>query len=174
MFPNPSRIIELIDIRPGMKVADFGCGSGHLTIEMAKRVGGDGVVYAFDVQKEALEALKSRALSENLSNLEYRRVDLEAEKGTHLTDGLMDVVLISNVLFQSEDKNAMAKESFRILKPEGRTAVVEWKPAGKLGPPEKMRVEKDDMRKIFTQSGFTENREFEAGESHYGIIFMKQ
>ena len=106
-FLNPLKIVENLDIRSGMKVADFGCGAGHFTIEIAKRVGKKGVVYAFDVQKEVLEALKSRISEHLVDNIEMRRVDLEAEQGTKLADELVDIVWISNVFFQAEDKNAM-------------------------------------------------------------------
>jgi len=175
MFLNPSRVIELLDIRPSMKVADFGCGAGHFTVEMAKRVGGNGIVYAFDVQEEVLGALKSRVALENISNIEYRRADLETENGTQLVDSLVDVVLISNVFFQVEDKDAFVKESFRILKNGGRVIFIDWKLSGdKLGPPQNMRVEKDKARDLFTKAGLIEDREFNAGDSHYGLVFIKR
>ncbi|MBU1091853.1 methyltransferase domain-containing protein [Patescibacteria group bacterium] len=174
MFLNPSRVVELLDVRSGMKVADFGCGSGHFTVEMAKRVGGDGIVYAFDVQKEALGALKSRSALENISNIEYRRVDLEIEGSSLLADNLVDIVLISNVLFQVEDKKSFAKEAFRVLKSGGCVIFIDWNPsADKLGPPQNMRIGEDEARVLFTGVGLVEDRGFKAGDSHYGLVFKK-
>ncbi|MCF7835684.1 MAG: methyltransferase domain-containing protein [Candidatus Marinimicrobia bacterium] len=175
MFLHPSRIVELLDVRPGMKVADFGCGAGHFTIEIAKRVSKDGIVYAFDVQKEVLDALKSKAVLENVANIEYRRVDLEAENGTQLADDLVDVVLISNVLFQVGDKESLAKESSRILKSGGRIVFIDWKlSASLLGPPKSSRIDKESAIKLFSNVGLTVEKDFDAGDSHYGVVFMKR
>ena len=175
-FLNPSEIVDKFDIRPGSKVADFGCGSGHFTVEIAKRLGDEDKVYAFDVQEPVLDALKGSIDSENLANIEPRRVDLETENGTGLADGLLDVVLISNMLFQSEDKNAVAKEAYRVLKSGGKVIVIEWSldfARDKIGPTKEMRIEKGELENIFTGVGFKIDRDFEAGESHYGLIFLK-
>jgi ubiquinone/menaquinone biosynthesis C-methylase UbiE len=173
-FLNPAKVVEDLDIRPGMKVADFGCGSGHFAVETAKRIGKEGVVYAIDVQEEVLDALKGRAAVEHLPNMEIVRADLETPCGSHLADNLVDLALISNMLFQVEDKHAVAKEASRILKPGGKAVVIEWKlSADRMGPPKEVRVSKETMRDIFTQAGFIMDREFNAGENHYGIVFKK-
>lgn len=184
-FLNPSKIVDEFDIISGMKAADFGCGAGHFSIEIARRAGKEGIVYAFDVQEEVLEALKSRAILEHLPNIETSRVDLETEKGTRLTDGLLDVVLISNMLFQAERKDIVAKEAARVLKSGGRAIVIEWKMSANnpelgqaqygasLGPLKEMRVAKETLQDIFIKAGFVVNKEFEAGDSHYGVVFTR-
>ena len=174
VFLKPSQIIKNFDLEHGMIVADFGCGSGHYSVEAAKIVGKSGKVYAIDVQKEMLEAVKSRSEAEGLDNLEIIRADLELSEGSHLASGIADAVIMSNILFQSEDKNAIAEEAFRILKVGGKIAVIEWdKRAGKIGPSPELRVSAEDARKIFEKAGFNSEGEFEASESHYGIIFRK-
>lgn len=177
MFLNPALVTDKFDIRPGMKTADFGCGSGHFTVEMAKRVGNNGRVYAFDVQKEVVEALKSKIKLNSFSTVEIARVDLEKENATGLKDGLLDFVLLSNILFQAEDKGAIAKEAHRVLKSGGGVGMVEWSfdigQDKKLGPPKEMRIAKDSVKGIFTKAGFSFEKEFDAGDDHYGLIFRK-
>lgn len=173
-FLHPAKIVDKLNIIPGIRAADFGCGSGHFTVEMAKRIGKSGTVYAFDVQKEVLSALKSKAALEHLNNVEMRRTDLEEVNGTQLAEGLLDFVLLSNVLFQVERKEAPVKEAFRVLRPGGRAAVIDWKPAsGGLGPPDELRTKKDVINSIFLEQNFVFDREFEVGDFHYGLIFMK-
>ena len=137
MLINPKDIVEReLGLAPGMKVADFGCGSGHFTTEIAKQIGRDGMVYAFDVQEEALSAVKSRASAMDIDNIETARINLEIEKSTALTGGLVDLVIISNMLFQVENKEAVAREAFRILKLGGKVIVIEWDVSSALaGPP---------------------------------------
>ena len=49
---SAENIIRYIGIDSGQKILDFGCGSGHYTIPIAKVVGEKGVVYALDEDKE--------------------------------------------------------------------------------------------------------------------------
>lgn len=52
-------------------VIDATCGNGHDTVFLSNKVGPDGKVFAFDIQKEALIKTKERALKNNLNNIEY-------------------------------------------------------------------------------------------------------
>jgi len=45
---NTSSVLELLDARPGERVCDFGCGSGEVTLELQKLVGGEGAVVGVD------------------------------------------------------------------------------------------------------------------------------
>lgn len=182
-------------LEPGMAVADFGCGSGHYTIAAARIVSppaGGGTVYAIDVQKELLQAVKSHAEINNLKNIEIVWADLEVTEGSHLASNSLDFVIISNILFQAENRGQIAKEAFRVLKSGGKTAVIEWavgdeprsprseagcqgreREPGKVGPVLEKRISKEEVQQIFLQEGFKMGREFQPGENHYGLIFMK-
>ena len=157
-----------------MVVVDFGCGSGHYTIAAAKRVGEKGRVYAIDIQRDLLQAVKSTAELNNLKNIEIIWADLDLAQGSRLADNSVDFVIISNILFQSENRQQIAKEAFRILKDKGRVAVVEWaRENEKTGPPMKNRITKEETQNIFLEQGFKLEKEFQPGENHYGIIFKK-
>ncbi len=125
MFVSPKKIIEDLGVAPAMAVADFGCGSGHYSIEAAKKVGKSGKVYAVDVQQDMLGFVRTRAKTEDLDNIETIWTDLETPDSTRLSAGTVDLVLISNILFQAEDKNKIIQEAFRILKSGGRVSVIE-------------------------------------------------
>lgn len=173
-FVRPEEVVKNFGLEPGMVVADFGCGSGHYTIAAAKIVSKNGTVYAIDVQKEMLQAVKSRAEINNLKNIEIIWADLEAPEGSHLASGSLDFVIISNILFQAENHGQIAKEAFRVLKNEGRVAMIEWLESfGGLGPRPEDIVSRDNCKKIFTEEGFILDKEFDPGEHHYEIIFHK-
>ena len=174
IFLDPERVVDAIDIRPGMRVADFGCGHGYYTIPFAKRVGDKGKIYAFDVQEAAVEAVRAHARLNHYANVEARRVNLEKDRATGLHDNTVDMAFLANIFFQAEDKPALARETYRILIPGGIAAVIEWqKTGGQLGPPVSLRISQADIEALMTQAGFRKERTFEAGAMHYGLIFRK-
>jgi len=164
----------MFDLEPGMVVADFGCGSGHYTIAAAKRVGEKGRVYALDIQKDLLQAMKSTVELNNLKNIEIIWADLDLSQGSRLADNSVDFVIISNILFQAENRQQITKEALRILKDGGGVAVIEWdREGGKTGPLLEKRVAKEEARNIFLEQGFKLEKEFQPGDNHYGLIFKK-
>ena len=69
-FCDPKQTVLQLGLREGMKVGDFGAGSGHYALMAAKIVGDKGRVYAVDVQEDVLRALKSEASAKGLHNVE--------------------------------------------------------------------------------------------------------
>lgn len=174
-FVSPEQIVKNLGLEAGMIVADFGSGSGHYSIEAAKIVGKAGRVYAIDIQKEMLQAVKSRGEISGLENIEIIWADLEIAGSSKLPDNSIDAVIISNILFQSGAKENIAKEAFRILKSGGRLGVIEWLTnSGKIGPSGENRISFDTAVKIFSEVGFGMVNQFDAGDNHYGILFKKK
>lgn len=172
MFSNPEQNIEKVHIDPGMKIADLGSGAGHYSIAAAKLVGPSGNVYAVDVQKELLEKLKNESLQQGISNIELIWADLDEPMGTKLADNLVDRVIIANVMFQVEDKDALLAEAKRILKPKGKVLFVDWSDSfGGLGPQDSDIIRADVARTMFESEGFEFEKDIETGDHHYGLIF---
>src|SRR5215212_4110352 len=65
----PSKAIDLLELKPGMAVADIGAGSGYYSSRIAKRVGPTGHVYATDIQPGMIALLERRIKSEGLTNV---------------------------------------------------------------------------------------------------------
>ena len=53
--------MDILGIAPGKAVADIGAGSGWFTVRAATRVGAGGVVYAVDINPEAIRYIGDRA-----------------------------------------------------------------------------------------------------------------
>lgn len=173
-FVLPDQILRELNLEEGMHVADFGAGSGAYTISASKRVGSSGRVYAIDVNKEMLDKVKKDGAKEGRFNIEIVWGDAETKNGTKLAPSSMDRVIMSNVLFQSEDREGMAKEANRILKTNGMVLLVDWSSShGGLGPKEDHVVLPAEARRLFLNNGFAEVREVSSGDYHYGIIFRK-
>jgi SAM-dependent methyltransferase len=64
-----NRVMDILGIARGKAVADIGAGSGWFTVRAARRVGGGGLVYAVDINPEAIRYVDERAQKEQLQNV---------------------------------------------------------------------------------------------------------
>ncbi len=179
-FLNPDAVVGEFGVTPGMRIADFGCGAGHIGILVAQQVGKDGFVTALDIMEDKLDSIKARAKAAGLENIDTKRANLEVMGDTGLGDGTQDMVILINILFQSNKKADILKEAKRVLKSGSTAILVEWKkdiggqtPQANPGPPNELRTESADMQAIFASENFTLVRQFNAGQFHYGMIFRK-
>jgi ubiquinone/menaquinone biosynthesis C-methylase UbiE len=173
-FLNPETTVNSLNVLPGMQVADFGCGSGHWAIVLAKLVGLSGTIFAIDVQESALEATRSRAKQANIQTIETLHADVEIPGATKLKTSAVDAVLISNMLFQADEKSTVVTEAARILKPGGRVFLIDWDATESLaGPPAPQRIPRRYAEQLFQDAGLQFDKEFNAGSHHYGLMFRK-
>lgn len=172
-FLNPLDTIKQLGVKKGMIIADFGCGAGYFSIPLAKLVGGEGKVFAFDVLETALESVKGRARLEGLFNIETRRCDLEKENSSGLENDSIDLVVMANILFQSDDKNGIIKEAHRILKNEGQVIIIDWKPEQPMGPKADSIVSIESIKEIAQTLGLKFLNDLSIDKYHWGVIFSK-
>jgi ubiquinone/menaquinone biosynthesis C-methylase UbiE len=168
-FLNPQEVLNELKIEGQMIAADFGSGSGGWAIPLAKRLK-FGKVYAIDILEEPLSALKSKAEIQRVYNIET--ISSNVEKGVKLPDFCCDLVLLTNLLFQVEDKKRVLTEAKRVLKNGGEILVVDWFPEAIQGPKEG-RISPDEVKKMAENLNLKLEKEFQAGIFHYGLIFSK-
>jgi len=172
-FLNPKELVARFGVREEMNIADFGSGSGEIAVLLAQVVGEKGAVSALDVLPSALEAVQARARSAGLKNLIPIRANLEAPGGSMLGDNTQDMVLMANILWQSEKKKEIIDEAARILKHGGIATAVEWENGSIAGPPSNMRIGSDELSNLMASSGLKFVETFPAGGFHYGLIAKK-
>ena len=171
---QPSQNLEHVGIQPGVHVADLGAGSGFYTIAVAKMAGPEGKVFAIDVRKDMLDKIQTAAQENSLGNVVAAWGNLEVEGGSRLRDESVDVALVTNTLFQIEDKAGLAKEVVRILKPKGSLVVIDWKESfGGMGPSPDSVVSSEEAVDLFTLAGLTKDSDIDAGEYQYGFVMTK-
>jgi len=173
-FINPQEIIKNLPLQEGMVVADFGCGSGFFSLAMAEKIKPNGQVVAIDIWKPALDVLTLKAKLTGLFNIiETKQGDLEAPKTLNLKENYFDLVLVSNVLFQIEDKTAVLKEAYRILKPNGYLVIIEWQPEKLPNAPLLKAIDKEPLIKLVAEIGFEIDREIASLPTHYSLLAKK-
>ncbi len=171
-FADPAKNIAALGVEEGMKAADFGAGSGAYTLELARAVGESGRVYAIEVQRDLLRRIRNDSHARGFdSHIEFIWGDVEERNGSKIADGLLDFVLVSNLLFQLPDKRAALLEARRVLKSTGRLALVDWSDSyGGMGPQKADVIKKDEAFDIARKAGFDLVGEFAAGAHHYGLL----
>jgi len=172
MFTDPVKNLKAFGLSENMIVADLGAGSGFYTIPAAEMVS-RGKVYAIEIQKDFLITIKNKATENHLNNIEYLLGDIEKIGGTKLKDSIVDAVIVSNILFQVEEKDKLITEIKRILKPIGKVLLIDWSDSSyPIGPSTDKIISKNKAKEMFEKEGFVLEREIDAGIHHYGMILV--
>ncbi len=171
MFVNPEKNVAQLGLMPGMCVADLGCGTGMYALSCATRIP-NGKVFAVEIQKGLLSSLSQEASDRKLNNLHTIWGDIESVGGTKMADNSIDVCIVSNVLFQVENKENFLKEITRIIKKGGKVLIVDWADSfNSMGPIKEKVISKEKAQTLFTSKGFVHKEDIITGDHHYGIIF---
>jgi len=159
----------------GEKVADLGCGAmGFFILQAAKLIGDQGTAYAVDIIKEVLSSVEGRARVEGLLNVKIVWSDLEKYGATNIPTESLDAALLVNTLFQTKNRLEVIKEAYRLIKPKGRLLIVEWKKiTSPFGPSLHLRLASEEVKEMANSLGLKLEKEFAAGNYHYGLIFVK-
>jgi ubiquinone/menaquinone biosynthesis C-methylase UbiE len=125
-------LVTLLDLKPGMRVADVGAGFGAWTVRLAKLVGPSGHVYATDIGAAQLASLRDYTKREGLSNVTV----LEgAADSTNLPAVCCDAILIRDAYHHLTQPEKIVASMAAALKPGGRLAVIDFPPRPKSEVP---------------------------------------
>ncbi|HXG87052.1 MAG TPA: class I SAM-dependent methyltransferase [Vicinamibacterales bacterium] len=150
IWQMPDRVMDALGIAEASVVADIGAGSGWFTVRLARRVGPNGKVYAEDVQRLMLEAIKRRVDAEGLLNV----VGVLGEgSDPQLPRGKLHAVLMVDAS-EIVDRVTLLRNLARSLRPEGRIGIVDFKlTGGGPGPPTEERVSPEVVARDAANAG---------------------
>jgi ubiquinone/menaquinone biosynthesis C-methylase UbiE len=167
-WQDPEEILSVIGIIPGMVFVDMGCGDGYFALPAARRVGRSGKVYACDIDDEAVERLRQRAVQERLDNL-FTKIG-EAEK-TIVCEGCADIIFFGIDLHDFRDPAQVLLNAKKMLRPGGSLVDLDWKDQPMpFGPPQEKRFPVDKARNLIESAGFNGVSVQDSGPYHYLII----
>ena len=145
-------LIRMLDLRPGMIVADIGAGSGYFTRRMSPPIEPGGSVFATDIQPEMLEYLQTSLALEGIKNVVpiLGRVD-----DTGLAEDSVDLILLVDVYHEFDHPWEMARSMHRALRPDGRVALVEYRAGDDSVPIKPLHTMTEAQAKLeFEAAGF--------------------
>jgi len=167
-FLDKNAILANLTIMPGQIVLDAGCGNGYMAKEFAKLMGKTGKVYALDSDIRLIEILKGETEGTIIEPLVG---DITEE--TKLTASSVDLIYVSTVIhgFSEPQMEGFVREAKRLLKPNGRLAIVEIKKQDTpFGPPLDKRFSPEELKRAIS---LIPTRLIDVGQFFYMQIFGK-
>jgi len=118
-------MLRVLDLEPGQRVLDFGCGTGEPALQIARWIGPRGQVLGLDVAGPMLVVARRRARLLGIRNVRFRRGDI-----TRLSDraGFDRVSSRFGLMFAHDVPEALVRVR-AVLRPGGRAVFAIWGPA---------------------------------------------
>ena len=128
---DADRISALIEVKPGMRVADVGAGSGWMTVMLARMVGPAGHVFSTEIDDRALGKIRSAVAAARLDNVTVIRA---TGRDTGLPPACCEAIILRRVYHHLTDPIDTDRGLFRALRPAGKLAVLDFRPSILLWP----------------------------------------
>ncbi len=118
-----ARIAEVLGVKPGMNVGDIRAGSGKWSVDLARRVGTTGQVYATVGPSPAHEIYETVAAAgvDNVTVITRTPGNLP-----RLPIGCCDAILVRAVYHDFKDRQQLAHSLFLNARPGGRVAIIDF------------------------------------------------
>jgi SAM-dependent methyltransferase len=121
-WPWLTRLIDVMDLRPGMTAADIGAGTGWWAAGMARHVGATGRVFANEITEPLLEQIRQTAEESEVDNL---TLVLGSETDAKLPPECCDRLLVRYTYHEFRHKDPMNAAMFAALKPDGLLVIID-------------------------------------------------
>ena len=156
---HTSRFLDALSVEEGQVICDLGCGNGYHSLDLAERVGEEGLVIGVDIQPEMLDLLRWRAEERGVDNV---AVVIGEFDDPRLPPQSCDLILMADVYHELSHPAEVLGHLRRALRPGGRVAALEFRaedPAVPIKPKHKMS--KAQVVAEFSANGFELVEEFD-------------
>ncbi len=134
VFACRKQILEAIQLKPGMAVADVGSGTGLYLGPLSHSVGTEGKVFAIDISPKFAKHLRDRAKQEELTNVE---VVLCSDRDVNLKANSIDRAFICDVYHHFEYPESSLKSIHRAMRDGGKLILVDFYREPQVSPERK-------------------------------------
>ena len=160
------RVMDILEIAPGKTVADIGAGSGWFSVRAARRVTQTGLVYAVDINPEAVRYIQQRAEREGIGNI---KAILSKPADPLLPPQSTDAVLLLKTYHEIAEPIALLRNLRKSLRPGARVGIID-----RNGTAENHGVNQDIVVREAGQAGYKLISTYEfvkADKEDYFLVF---
>ena len=119
---QPEKVMDVIGVKKGMVIGEAGAGRGYLTFKLSPRIGESGRIYANDIDKNALKAIRDRCAQEGIHNITTVLGGV-ADPLFHVND--LDMVIMLHAFHDFEKKVEWLKNVRRYMKPMAPLVIID-------------------------------------------------
>lgn len=174
IYANRHAILEVLELQPGMDVADVGAGTGFFSRMIAEEVGPEGNVYAVDISEPFLEHISETADEAGLTNIELVLCD---QHSTKLPADSVDAVFICDTYHHFEHPEDTMASIHAALRENGKLVIVDFERIEGVTTPfsiEHVRAGKGTFTDEIKDAGFDYVREADIMDDQYVLVFTKR
>ncbi|HLF35253.1 MAG TPA: methyltransferase domain-containing protein [Cyclobacteriaceae bacterium] len=147
-----ARILELAKVERPEVIIDLGAGTGLFSIELAKIYPGSKI-YACDISNIMINWMNEHIMMKYENIIPLRMEEYQVP----LKDGIADFLLMINLHHELDEPVKTLTECHRILKPNGRLAISDWKKdRTEHGPPAEIRCDPGEIKEQLLNAGFNQ------------------
>ncbi|HKO31611.1 MAG TPA: methyltransferase domain-containing protein [Nitrospiraceae bacterium] len=172
-YQKPRQVIEALNLKPGLAVADLGSGSGYFTRRLIEAVTETGKVYAVDVEPEMLKYTEESVVHMHRSYT--AEFILARPDNPKLPYESIDLLFLCNTYHHLEERAKSFSDAKSSLKPGGRIAIIDFyndERSGDLGFPKHHLVPRDTVIAELTKAGYRLVREHTFLPRQYFLEFV--
>lgn len=118
------KMVDALGLKPGMNVADIGCGTGYLAERVSPRILPGGTVLGVDIQQEMLDLMVRKMRMRRIENV---KPVLGAEADPKVEPGSCDMMVMVDVYHEFEFPYEMLRKMVAGLKKGGQLVFVEYR-----------------------------------------------
>jgi ubiquinone/menaquinone biosynthesis C-methylase UbiE len=172
-YQKPRQVIEALNLKPGLTVADLGSGSGYFTRRFIEAVTETGKVYAVDVEPEMLKYAEESVVHMHRSYT--AEFILARPDNPKLPYESIDLLFVCNTYHHLEERTKYFSDTKSSLKPGGRIAIIDFyhdERSGELGFPKHHLVPRETVIAELTEAGYRLVREHTFLPRQYFLEFV--
>lgn len=172
-YLNAKEVLNKIEMEGCKRFLDAGCGNGFISIEVAKKLGKNGEVYAVDIHEPSIKKVREKI--KNL-NIKVKAILADITKKIPIEENSVDIYFMANVLHgivANEKTDELMKEINRVLKPKGKLIIVDFRVDKPAGPPENLKISEEKCVEILNSYGFKIENIDKVGKYHYIVTARK-
>ncbi len=170
-WQRPDEVVRLLEVGPGLTVADVGAGTGYFERRLSAKVGSAGKVLALDVEPTMIAYLEDRGRREMWRGVEARLV---APDDPALGEADIDRILIVDTWHHLADRAAYAQKLARALRAGGRLAVVDFTVDAPMGPPADARLPAETVVAELAAAGLDATIADESLPHQYVVVAVRR